>query len=269
MPPLLAIIRRTLGAAALFFVASVALGASPAGTWRFTVAGDDAGEGQAQVAPDGAISGRGSSQLVPMGLAVQGTLNPNGDITFVAAPEGMADTGSRFTGRVEGDTAIGTWTNPALGLSGTWTAVRAANDTVMDGAECRIGERRFRAAIVQSSYGYRSDGGLLRSGHRSLFRLLASAPEGNAGNDETDMVDLKGVDIPGPGTWPLHDGPLWRSTVTPGGGEDRHTSQGEWRITTLRIDGGPRVAGTVVFQAPGAEGECRFDVPLIANNGSP
>lgn len=251
------------------FLASGLATASAVGAWRFTVAGDDTGEGQAEVAADGSISGSGSSTLVPMGLAIRGTLKPDGDISFVAAPEGMVDTGSLFTGRVEGDAADGTWTNAALGLSGTWTAVRASRDTLVDGAECRIGERRFRAAIVQSSYGYRSDGHSLQSGHRSLFRLLASASEGNAGNDQTDYVDLKGVDIPGPGTWPLHDGPLWRSTVKPGDGEDIYTSHGEWRIRTLRIDGGPRVAGKVVFQTLGLEGECQFDVPLLANDGSP
>lgn len=265
--PFAATLRRTIVVFA-FLVSGLAT-ASAVGSWRFTVAGDDAGEGHADVAADGSISGRGSSRLVPMGLVVQGALDPNGEIRFVAAPEGMADTGSTFTGRVEGDTARGTWTNTALGLSGTWTAVRASNDAVVDGAECRIGPRRFRAAIVQSSYGYRSDGEVLSSGHRSLLRLLVSAPEGNAGNDQTDIVDLKGVDIAGPGTWPLHDGPLWRSTVTPGDGEDTHTSDGEWRITTLRIDGRPRVAGTVTFKAAGVDGDCRFDVPLLANDGSP
>lgn len=265
--PFIATMPRALVAFAL--LASSLAAAAPAGSWRFTVAGDDAGEGHVEVAADGSISGRGSSQLAPMGLSVRGTLKPDGDITFLAAPEGMADTGSTFTGRVEGDSARGTWTNTALGLSGTWTAVRAGNAAVVDGAECRVGPRRFRAAIVQSSYGYRSDGEVLRSGHRSLLRLLASAPEGNAGNDMTDMVDLKGADIPGPGTWPLHDGPLWRSTVTPGDGEQTHTSDGEWRITSLRIDGRPRVAGTVTFKAAGVGGDCRFDVPLLANDGAP
>jgi hypothetical protein len=88
------------------------------GLYRGTYTGGDRGEFQALFQPNGTILIRGRSTAEPLTFKGAGSISTTSSNTFVV---GSIDTGATFSGKLDGSTISGTWTNSTFGLSGTFT----------------------------------------------------------------------------------------------------------------------------------------------------
>jgi hypothetical protein len=92
-----------------------------AGPWSGTFDGGDSGTYSVIVSTDGTVAGTAFSNDLQQNLALNGTIDDDGNLDAVV---GSAANGASFTGKFRATTSSGTWNNPNLNLSGTWTGIK-------------------------------------------------------------------------------------------------------------------------------------------------
>jgi len=92
-----------------------------AGNWSGTFEGGDSGTYTVVVNANGTVTGTAFSNDLQQTLALNGTIDDDGNFDAVV---GSAANGATFTGEFRATTSSGTWNNPNLNSSGTWSGTK-------------------------------------------------------------------------------------------------------------------------------------------------
>lgn len=222
-----------------------------AGTWEFTIAGDDTGKGTAVVDEQGRIKGVGSSAKLQLPLTLSGQIQANGQTNFDAMPQGTTSSGARFTGKLEPQgRGAGQWQSPPYGTSGTWAAVRktAVQEPLPTHQtfQCEIDgsitdNPEARADLIMDTRRGKAD-----------FRVISIVP------DQYSM-DVKARKVSAPGHYAIVNDPGWSTRLEIAKKGAR--MNGSWDFSVFDPVA-KRASGTVNFDAGGHRGSCRFDLFL-------
>jgi hypothetical protein len=138
-------------------------------------------------------------------------------------------------------------------VTGSWAGVTCT----MGGSEVPIGESM--SDFVYSARGVPGEA----TGKISHFRLMAM---GTGDAKTSSNIQLKTVDVKGPGSYPVVNESLWRSTVRERG-KNQKTTGGRFVFTKFDVNGmRGHAVGTVEYTTEQSKGACSFDVEFTAVN---
>ena len=141
-------------------------------------------------------------------------------------------------------------------------ALLALAASAQAGTSCKIASADIRVSDSYSDFNYSPSGKAGATGKLSRFRLMTL----DGGEAPTSNVELKTVDITGPGDYTLSMESLWRSVIRVQGKSQRVTA-GKFHFTRFEMkDTVGRAAGTVEFTTDQASGSCTFDVEIKGIN---
>jgi hypothetical protein len=222
-----------------------------AGTWEFSISGDDQGRGTAVVDDQGHIKGLGASAKLQVPLTLSGQVGADGQARFSASSRGSTGSGATFVGQLMvGGHGAGQWQNTAFGMAGSWQAVRqsVAQEPLptQQSFQCEIDgqttdDPEARADLFMDTRSAKAD-----------FRIISILPE-------VYSMDVKARRVTGPGTAPVVNEPGWSTNLRIKRHGDRMT--GNWNFKVFDV-AAKRSTGSVDFSAGAHRGTCRFTVFL-------